>query len=105
MNGVFKTVNAGTSWELASDPVESVLFGVLPQTSVMCLAGNGPVIFAGTDGAGVYVNSGQDTKWTPFNEGLRFKTVLALAVKGEYLFAGTMGGGVWRLPLADLERK
>jgi hypothetical protein len=60
-----------------------------------------PPVFAGTDGAGVFMSSNQKKSWVMVNSGLKYVQVYALTVSGDYLFAGTMQGGIWRLPLSD----
>jgi photosystem II stability/assembly factor-like uncharacterized protein len=102
VQGIFRSTDGGLSWEPASLPFESAMLGILPQTSVMCLAVSGSNIFAGTDGAGVFMSSNQKKSWVMVNSGLKSSQVCALAVSGDYLIAGTMQGGIWRSPLADL---
>lgn len=101
VEGIFRSVDDGVSWARASSSLESMFLGLLPQTSVMSMAAYGPYVFAGTDGAGVYVPANRAQTWFMMSSGLDSTNVNALAVKGENLFAGTYDG-VWRFPLSDV---
>jgi hypothetical protein len=103
VNGVFCSEDGGRSWINPCSPVESMLFGVLPQTSVMCLAARGTELLAGTDGAGIFVSADNGKKWTALEPALKQGQVCALAVCGDHLLAGTMQGGLWRLSLSSEE--
>ena len=56
------------------------------------------VLFAGTEGAGIFRSTDRGDTWTPANTGLRFEleesywSVTAFAQKGETLYAGTRDG-------------
>lgn len=57
---------------------------------------NGPILFAGTEGAGVFRSTDSGQNWTPASNGLTNRTIRAFTVNGTNLFAGTEGGGVYR---------
>ncbi len=56
------------------------------------------VLFAGTEGAGIFRSTDRGDTWTPANTGLRFEpedgfwSVTAFAQKGDMLYAGTRDG-------------
>ncbi len=102
VNGVFSSSDDGSTWINRCSPLESAMFGILPQTSVMCLAAHDPIIFAGTDGAGVYMTRDRGKSWVRAGSGFQYNQIYALAVTEESLFAGTIKGGVWRLPLKKI---
>jgi len=54
------------------------------------------IIFAATDGKGIYKSSDSGESWTEANNGLLDKSVWSLAVKESTIFAATIGGGIFR---------
>ena len=64
------------------------------EGSINCLIGNGTNLFAGTQGAGVYLSTNSGTQWTAVNTGLSElnDAVYSFAVKGADIFAGTPSG-------------
>ncbi len=84
--GVFRSTNQGQNWTRLLN---------LPDNLVLALAINmNGQILAGTNGAGIFRASEQDTIWNPVNTGLANGDVRALAINpatGD-VFAGTSGG-------------
>jgi ligand-binding sensor domain-containing protein len=88
--GVFRSTDQGENWTRVLN---------LPDNLVLAFAINmNGQILAGTNGAGIFRASEQDTIWNPVNSGLTNGDVRALAINpatGD-IFAGTFGGGVFR---------
>jgi len=60
---------------------------------IRCIALNGPNLFAGTYGSGVYLSTDTGASWTAVNTGLLpYRYINTLAVDGANLYAGTTGG-------------
>lgn len=55
-----------------------------------------PMIFVGTDQAGVYLSSDSGQNWSQANSGLTITSVSSLAFSGSSLFAATTYGGIFR---------
>lgn len=55
-----------------------------------------PMIFVGTDQAGVYLSSDGGLNWSQANSGLTITSVSSFAFAGSSLFAGTTYGGIFR---------
>lgn len=55
-----------------------------------------PMIFVGTDQAGVYLSSDAGQNWSQANSGLTITSVSSFAFSGSSLFAGTTYGGIFR---------
>ena len=72
-------------WVQADGPYEG---------SINCLIGSGTNLFAGTQGAGVYLSTNSGTQWTAVNTGLPELNdiVYSIAIKGTDIFAGTPSG-------------
>ena len=88
-DGVFRTINNGTNWTIAS-PIVS---GSRPQVkSVVVLGGS---IFAGTAVNGIFKSSDAGATWTQSNNGIGAGVEIeCLIVRGADLIAGT-GAGVY----------
>ena len=54
------------------------------------------IIFAATDGKGIYKSLDSGDSWTEANNGLLDKSVWSLAVKESTIFAATINGGIFR---------
>ena len=72
-----------------------------PQYEPMPLENQVMVIFAGTNGKGVFLSTDGGTSWHDINTGMSNTTVLSLTINGMTLFAGT-DRGVWTLTVAGL---
>ncbi len=59
---------------------------------VQSLTMNGTVLFAGTDGTGVFMTRNDGDSWSPVNSGLTKKYVPSLSAGGKNIFAGTTNG-------------
>jgi photosystem II stability/assembly factor-like uncharacterized protein len=104
--GVFLSSDNGTSWEQASNGLESEI-GSSGFHRVNCLAINGSNIFAGMSfGAGVYLSKDNGNSWEQARNGLEqnifgedttFYSIECLAVDSNTgsIYAGTFGGGVF----------
>ena len=57
------------------------------------------IIYAGTDGGGIFRSTNGGASWTAINSGLGNTQIYALGVAGTSLFAGSGGNGVWRYAL------
>lgn len=84
------TNTAHTQWVQTNGPYEGYVdcFGVSPNGA------GGTNIFAGTQGAGVFLSTNKGTNWVGVNSGLPSPTdvVTSFAVSGVNVFAGTLGG-------------
>ncbi|MBI3112414.1 MAG: T9SS type A sorting domain-containing protein [Ignavibacteriales bacterium] len=89
-NGIFRSTNAGTSWQDVSAGLQEVTvwtFAVHPN-------GN---IFAGSDGGGVYRSTNLGSSWNKIGSGMDGMAVLSLAVDTSgVMYAGTVANGLWR---------
>jgi len=54
-------------------------------------------IYAGTNGAGVFVSHDDGQRWTPYRESLPAARITLLAFLGDSLYAAGAQGGLWRL--------
>jgi photosystem II stability/assembly factor-like uncharacterized protein len=54
------------------------------------------ILFAGTEGAGIFLSKNDGSSWTAVNNGLTDLTVYSLTINGTNIFAGTEIGGVFR---------
>lgn len=94
-NGVFYSINDGTSWSDCSTG--------LTNPNVSALASTGTNVFAGTLGtsAGVYL-SNLGLSWDSVNSGLDPNAhIYSIIIKNGFIFAGTNGNGAWRRMLSD----
>jgi hypothetical protein len=108
-HGVYRSRNAGTSWENISEG--------LPPIPVYCIVQNKKNIFdeelyVGTY-QGVYRKIGK-SEWEPYNAGLPNVRVNELEIyysgssgwgtfRKEFLYAATFGRGMWRSELEDVD--
>lgn len=98
-NGVFLSTDNGTSWTLIRDG--------LTTHNVLSLIGSGTIVYAGTEGGGVFFsyNDGTTWTWTEADSGLTNMNVSSLSAINEivvsdlgailnvvYLYAGTPTG-------------
>ncbi|MBK6797464.1 MAG: hypothetical protein IPG76_11965 [Acidobacteria bacterium] len=63
----------------------------LTDLNATSLAVMGGMLFAGTDGGGVFVST-DGNNWSPVSNGLTFPRISTLAVSGNTLYAGTSAG-------------
>ncbi|HNG28740.1 MAG TPA: immunoglobulin domain-containing protein, partial [Blastocatellia bacterium] len=68
-----------------------------PYSGFMSAFGSsGTILFAGTEGAGVFRSTDGGQNWIAVNTGLTNRVIRAFAVLGTNVFVGTEGGGVFR---------
>ncbi|MCL4474318.1 MAG: hypothetical protein M1455_10370 [Actinobacteria bacterium] len=102
--GVFKTINAGSSWSAAGN-----VYSGLTDTQVMSLVispnfATDNTLFAGTGSGGVFKSTDAGSSWNAagnVSSGLTDTQVLAVALSPNFatdntLFAGTGSGGVFK---------
>jgi ligand-binding sensor domain-containing protein len=91
--GVYKSINSGATWN------NSGLTGNIVYGLVIDQAG---IIYAGTDGSGVFKSMDGGKSWYEINTGLTNKKVKALAIvqtKPITLYAATEGGSIFNITL------
>ena len=82
---ILNTVNLQAQWQ-------SINITVANNKAVSCMAKSDTIIFAGTNGSGIYLSADNGASWTESNTGLTNLVVNALAVSGTNILAGTSGG-------------
>ncbi|MBI1924458.1 hypothetical protein HYR99_09420 [Candidatus Poribacteria bacterium] len=68
----------------------------LTTTNVFSLLALDGMLYAGTDGSGVFRSEDKGKAWTQVSTGLTPPDVTSLAVGGSTLYASTLGGGAYR---------
>ncbi|TAL69313.1 MAG: T9SS type A sorting domain-containing protein [Bacteroidetes bacterium] len=63
---------------------------------IKAFAVNGSLIFAGTDGGGIFYSTDNCQNWLKANNGLTNLYITSLVIKDNMIFAGTRGSGVFR---------
>lgn len=87
-NGIFRSTNAGVSWQDVSAGLQEVTV----WTFAIHQNGN---IFAGSDGGGVYRSTNFGSSWNKL-PGMNGLAVLSLAIDTTgIVYAGTVGNGIW----------
>ena len=89
--GTFISSNYGETWT-----------DVSIQQDVSRFLVHGKNIFAGTNGAGIFLTSDNGINWVDISEGLYNKSIYSLSISDKFLFAGTRSGSVWRRPLSEI---
>jgi photosystem II stability/assembly factor-like uncharacterized protein len=79
---VYISYNHGSTWQQIFNP-GLMIYGLLVS---------GTHIFAGTEGAGVFLSDDQGLNWRSVNKGLENFYITSLIMKGSILFAGTHEG-------------
>ena len=88
---VMKTTDGGASWvDVTPLPGEVV-------TALAVNPANPQTVYAGMDGAGIYVSHDGGVSWVAQNHGLTNRRVSSLAIgqHGHAVYVGTLGGGVF----------
>jgi photosystem II stability/assembly factor-like uncharacterized protein len=81
-DGVYKSNDLGTTWQRAGNELEGW------SADVIAFASLGDSLYAGTNGAGIYVLGFSDTAtWSAFNQGLPQYQTEAIAASGNTLIA------------------
>lgn len=62
------------------------------NVAIISMTASSDLLFAGTDGGGVFSSSNNGISWTAVNNGFTNLFVTALAINGTHIFAGTKGG-------------
>ncbi|MBK7259909.1 MAG: T9SS type A sorting domain-containing protein [Ignavibacteriae bacterium] len=83
---LYVSSDRGETWQLSGRGITS---------AVISLAANGSSMYAGTEGAGVFLSTDDGATWVNRSAGLTDSNVTALHVDGQTLFAGTSHGGVF----------
>jgi hypothetical protein len=88
--GVYRSTDNGADWvaldlQFSQDYPANALLQVSRNTS-------SPMLFAGTNGGGVYLTTNDSGNWTKLDSGLGGSNVFALVAEGTALFAGTSDG-------------
>ena len=88
-SGISVSVDNGASWKEADSGLTSV--------EVRCIVPDGPLLFVGTWGGGVYVSADSGTTWKQTNIFANNPKIYSLAADGSIILAGTgYNGGVYR---------
>ena len=93
-DGVFKSINEGTSWERINSGLTNTNVRVLTIDPT-----NSSTLYAGTSGGGVFRSADGGASWVEANSGLTNMDVRTVAIdptNASLLYAGTFGGGVFR---------
>jgi len=65
--GLYKTTNGGSSWELLNNPISSSIIGIsFVDTSHIWIAGESATIYKSTDGGNTWIEQYNDTSQTDF---------------------------------------
>jgi hypothetical protein len=91
-SNIYRTTNDGINWNII----------LTTNKSVRSIITYNDIIFAGTEGNGIYISKNNDTVWTQKNEGLNTLKIKSLCIKDDYIFAGTLGTSVWKRSLLDI---
>lgn len=91
-NGVYWSPDNGETW---NEPVFQLRY-------VKTLETWNTVIFAGTDGGGVFFSLDTAKTWKPLNDGLFNFSISSLKVQNITLYAGTHGNGIFKMNLEKL---
>ncbi|HSP87314.1 MAG TPA: T9SS type A sorting domain-containing protein [Ignavibacteriaceae bacterium] len=90
-NRVFLTTNNGDDWT-AIDGYNGFPDSGFTSSEILTLAVDDSFLFAGTNGAGIFLSINNDTNWIPVNNGLTNLQVLDILISDTFLFAATSGG-------------
>ncbi len=85
--GIYRSYDSGVSWEHAGS-FYTLCWSVMGTRTAD--------VYAGSQGAGVYLSEDEGDTWVPYNEGIQGTTVWSLVYgqTHEYVFAGLRGHGV-----------
>jgi len=86
-NGLYLSLDSGASWTS-----NNVFTHMVVQALALTDPSHPGIVFAGTQGSGVFRSTNNGANWTAVNNGLTGLNVRALALSGTYLFAGTADG-------------
>src|SRR5690606_12802437 len=90
-NHGFLTTNNGDNWT-EIDGCSGFPDSGFTKNEILTLAVNDSLLFAGTDGAGIFLSINNDTNWIPVNNGLTNLQVKDILIHDTFLFAATFGG-------------
>ncbi len=95
--GVHRSFDHGYNWSYYTPS-----FPNNPNLYTLAVAINGPYLYAGTSGTGIYYSTDNGNNWITDNTGITYANpfVQSLNVMDTLLFAG-MQGGLWKRTLAD----
>jgi photosystem II stability/assembly factor-like uncharacterized protein len=102
-NRVWRSFNAGATWENISGPVPPAA-GSLPSfiiSAIVSQAGLANLVYVGTDVGVFLTHDGLSPNWIPFNANLPTVVVKDLEIHPftKKLMAATFGRGLWQAPL------
>ncbi len=83
--GVVLSTNNGASWK-------RIIKGLPDGTEILSLVANGPDIYAGTNGGGVFKLNDDDSTWTAISYNKMNNKINSLAISGKNILAGNEGG-------------
>ncbi|HLE57370.1 MAG TPA: hypothetical protein VJB15_09825, partial [Rhodothermia bacterium] len=100
---VFRSFNAGASWEVITGPLPPAA-GSLPAfiiNTIVRQSGNSNLVYVGTDVGVFLTHDGIAPNWVPYNSDLPTVVVQDLEIHPftNTLFAATFGRGLWEAPL------
>jgi|GEM_PF-2253590 len=87
-NGVYHSTDQGTNWSPSNTGLDldnyDSLYGHSPQ--IRCLASQGPYIFAGSSGEGIFRSSNNGVTWSVIDT-VTYRSIYSLVCIGNVLFA------------------
>jgi len=93
-DGVYRSVNNGTSWTFASTGIPTGNLG-MGYGRITGLAKIGSTLYASQAKHGMYKSVNRGDSWVQVNTGLADTNMLAVYSKGDTLFAGSVNAGIF----------
>jgi hypothetical protein len=92
--GIYIRSNNDTIWTVRSN-------GIPEGNKVREILVSGSLIFAGTEGSGIYYSADKGLSWLAVNEGLHDSTIVSMNFNDSNLFAVSSNYRIWKRPLSD----
>jgi hypothetical protein len=74
--------------------------GIIQWAAVLSFCHDGPMLYVGADGGGVYYSLDYGNSWAQWNDGLPNFNIHSLGIYNSKIFAGTCCGfGLWKRPV------